>query len=61
MDHVYDVVIATLEQKRDSLWEITSRNMHSEFSGMGIMDDIRLSQIAQLQKAIDLWKTDQQK
>jgi hypothetical protein len=61
MEDIYDVVIDTLEKKRDSLWEMTSRNMNSEFSGMGIMDDIRLSQIAQLQRAIDLWKKDQQK
>lgn len=61
MEDIYDVVIDTLEKKRDSLWEMTSRNMNSEFSGMGIMDDIRLSQIVQLQRAIDLWKKDQQK
>lgn len=61
MEDIYDVVIDTLQKKRDSLWEMVHQNMNSEFSGMGIMDDIRLSQIAQLQRAIDLWKKDQQK
>lgn len=61
MEDIYDVVIDTLQKKRDSLWSMTSRNMNSEFSGMGIMDDIRIEQIAQLEKAIDLWKKAQQK
>jgi hypothetical protein len=30
--------------------------MTSEFIGMGIMDDIRLAQIEQLNQAITMWK-----
>jgi hypothetical protein len=30
--------------------------MNSEFMGMGIMDDIRLEQMAQLKEAIEMWK-----
>lgn len=55
MDDIYDVVIDTLEKKRDSLWSMTIQNMNSDLSGMGIMDDIRIEQIAQLEKAIDMW------
>lgn len=53
----YDVVLDTLQQKYDKLWQITERNMRSEYIGMGIMDDIRLEQMAQLQQAMQLWKT----
>lgn len=52
----YDVVIDTLQAKIDRLWEMTERNMTSEFMSMGIMDDIRLEQIDQLKAAIKLWK-----
>lgn len=53
----YDVVLDTLQQKYDKLWQITETNMRSEYIGMGIMDDIRLEQMAQLQQAMQLWKT----
>ena len=52
----YDVVLDTLQKHRDTLWKITKSNMESEFIGMGIMDDIRLEQIEQLDSAIALWK-----
>lgn len=52
----YDVVIDTLQKKRDILWKMTQQNMNSEFMSMGIMDDIRLEQIAQLERAIELWQ-----
>jgi hypothetical protein len=52
----YDVVIDVLQKHHDKLWDITKRNMNSEFLGMGIMDDIRLSQMDELKKAIQLWK-----
>ena len=52
----YDVVIDVLQKHHDKLWEMTKRNMNSEFIGMGIMDDIRLSQMDELKKAIKLWK-----
>jgi len=51
----YDVVIDILTKHRDKLWEMTRRNMQSEFIGMNIMDDIRLAQIEQIDEAIKLW------
>ena len=51
----YDVVIDVLTKHRDKLWEMTRRNMQSEFIGMNIMDDIRLAQIEQIDEAIKLW------
>ena len=51
----YDVVIDVLQKHHDKLWEMTKRNMNSEYIGMNIMDDIRLSQMDELKKAIKLW------
>ncbi len=51
----YDVVIATLQAKKDSLWRMTQANMNSEFIGMNIMDDIRLQQIQELNEAMGMW------
>jgi hypothetical protein len=56
MSEDYDVVLHTLQEKRDKLWSMTERNMNSEYVGMNIMDDIRLSQIRQLDIAIRMWK-----
>lgn len=52
----YDVVIDVLQKHHDKLWDITKRNMNSEFLGMGIMDDIRLSQMNELKEAMKLWR-----
>ena len=51
----YDVVLSTLREKRNLLWKMTESNMISEFTGMSIMDDIRLEQIDELDKAMKLW------
>ncbi len=56
MEEEYDVVIDVLQKHRDKLWEMTKRNMQSEFIGMNIMDDIRLSQMDELDEAIEVWK-----
>ena len=56
MSDDYDVVLHTLQKERDLLWSMTERNMNSEYVGMNIMDDIRLSQIRQLDIAIRMWK-----
>ena len=56
MTEDYDVVIDTLQKKYDVLWKMTERNMNSEYIGMGIMDDIRLDQMAQLKEAIEMWR-----
>lgn len=49
----YDVVLDTLSIKRATLWKMTQQNMNADM--MNIMDDIRLEQIDQLDKAIELW------
>jgi len=56
MTEDYDVVINTLQKQYDILWKMTERNMNSEYIGMGIMDDIRLEQIEQLDKAMKMWR-----
>ena len=56
MNDDYDVVIDTLRKQYDILWKMTERNMNSEFTGMGIMDDIRLEQMVKLKQAINMWK-----
>jgi hypothetical protein len=56
MSDDYDVVLHTLQKERDLLWSMTERNMNSEYVGMNIMDDIRLSQIRQLDIAMKMWK-----
>lgn len=55
-DDDYDVVLDVLQKHHDKLWEMTKRNMNSEYIGMNIMDDIRLEQIDELKKAMKLWK-----
>ena len=52
----YDVVLDVLQKHHDKLWEITKRNMQSEYIGMNIMDDIRLEQMDQLKQAMKLWR-----
>jgi hypothetical protein len=53
MNEDYDVVIDTLQKKIDALWKMTKSNMDNDM--MNIMDDIRLKQIDELEKAIELW------
>lgn len=50
----YDIVTATLQEKRDRLWKMTQQNMNSDM--YNIMDQIRLEQIDQLDHAIASWK-----
>jgi hypothetical protein len=49
----YDVVLDTLSIKRAILWKMTRANMNIDMTN--IMDDIRLEQIGQLDKAIAMW------
>ena len=49
----YDVVIDVLQKHRDILWKMTQQNMNSDMFNM--MDEIRLEQIDQLDKAIIMW------
>ena len=53
-DEEYDVVIATLQEKRDRLWNMTQSNMNHDM--FNIMDEIRLEQIDELEKAMDMWR-----
>ena len=50
----FDIVLATLQEKRDRLWKMTQSNMNSDM--FNVMDDIRLEQIDQLDKAMASWK-----
>ena len=50
----YDVVLSTLEEKRNLLWKMTESNMNHDL--FNIMDQIRLEHIEQLDKAIEMWR-----
>ena len=50
----YDVVLDALQEKRDRLWKMTQQNMNADM--YNIMDQIRLEQIDQLDKAMTSWK-----
>ena len=55
MSDDYDVVLDVLQKHRDKLWKMTQENMNADmFNGM---DQIRLEQIDQLEKAMELWKS----
>lgn len=57
MDEVnedYDVVVDVLQKHREKLWIMTQQNMNAE--SFNIMDQIRLEQIDQLDKAIIMWR-----
>jgi hypothetical protein len=50
----YDVVLDTLQKQRDILWKMTQQNMNVDM--FNIMDQIRLEQIDQLDKAMEKHK-----
>ena len=50
----YDVVVDTLQKRIDHMMKMTEANMRT--NSFNIMDQIRLSQIDQLEEAIELWK-----
>jgi len=54
MNEEYDVVIDALQEKRDRLWKMNQQNMNADM--FNIMDQIRLEQIDQLDRAIQQWK-----
>jgi hypothetical protein len=54
----YDVVIDTLQKQRNILWKMTQQNMNADM--FNIMDQIRLEQIDQLDKAMDMWEKNKQ-
>lgn len=49
----FDIVIATLQEKKDKLWKMTQSNMNMDM--MNLMDDIRLEQIQELNEAMGMW------
>ena len=49
----FDVVVDVLQKHRDKIWMMTNLNMNAE--SFNIMDQIRLEQIDQLNKAIIMW------
>lgn len=51
MSEEYDVVIDALQRHYDKLWDMTKSN-----SEWGIMDHIRLEQMEELKKAMNVWK-----
>lgn len=54
-DKDYDVVVDVLTKHKDKLWDMTRRNMQSEYVNMNIMDDIRLGQIEEIKECIAMW------
>jgi hypothetical protein len=57
-DDDFDIVIHTLQEKRDILWKMTQSNMNVDM--FNIMDQIRLEQIDVLEKAIEKRKQEKQ-
>lgn len=53
MNTEFDVVIETLEAKKQALWKLTQSNM--ELGIVNIMDDIRTQQIQELNEAMGMW------
>jgi hypothetical protein len=53
MNQEFDIVIATLEEKKQKLWKMTESNMSSDMTNL--MDDIRLEQIQELNEAMGMW------
>ena len=49
----FDIVIHTLQEKKDRLWKMTQDNMNTDM--VNIMDDIRLEQIQELNEAMGMW------
>ena len=56
MKEDYDVVVDVLTKHRDALQKMVDKNMMSDIIGFNIMDDIRLEQIARINKCLDMWK-----
>ena len=53
MTDEFDIVIHTLQEKKDKLWKMTQDNMNTDM--VNIMDDIRLEQIQELNEAMGMW------
>lgn len=53
MEEEFDIVINTLQEKKDLLWKMTQSNMNSD--NFNVMDQIRLEQIQELKTAMGMW------
>jgi hypothetical protein len=53
MEQEFDIVIDALQNRVDALLKITNQNM--EMGMFNVMDQIRLEQIEQLVRAMDMW------
>jgi hypothetical protein len=53
MDKEFDIVIHTLQERKDHLWKMTQSNMNTDT--FNIMDQIRLEQIQELNEAMGMW------
>ena len=49
----YDVVVDVLQKHREKIWKMTQQNMNADSFNM--MDQIRLEQIDEIDKAIIMW------
>jgi hypothetical protein len=49
----YDVVVDVLQKHRATLWKMTQQNMNAD--SFNVMDQIRLEQIDEIDKAIIMW------
>ena len=56
-DKEFDIVIDALATRRDALWAMTKANMEHDM--FNVMDQIRLEQIDQLDKAIHTYEESQ--
>jgi hypothetical protein len=54
----FDIVIDALATRRDALWAMTKANMEHDM--FNVMDQIRLEQIDQLDKAIQAYENNVQ-
>jgi hypothetical protein len=49
----FDIVIHTLQEKKDRLWKLSQSNMNHDM--FNVMDQIRLEQIQELNEAMGMW------
>ena len=53
-ENKFDIVLVALQEKRDRLWKMNQQNMNADM--FNIMDQIRLEQIDELDRAMAAWK-----
>jgi hypothetical protein len=53
MNDDFDIVMHTLQERKDHLWKMTQSNMNHDM--FNVMDQIRLEQIQELNEAMGMW------